>query len=92
MRRLRPICLALLLLLAFFGDVSTCVLAAPDACECQSGDFALVMVVGTVAGTASSIFVVGSFAVRALSAGPVRSGRQSLPYVLADSSAAVGRR
>ena len=37
MRSLRPICLALLLLLAFFGDVSTCVLAAPDACECQSG-------------------------------------------------------
>lgn len=37
MRSLRPICLALLLLLAFFGDISTCVLAAPDACECQSG-------------------------------------------------------
>lgn len=55
-------------------------------------DFARVMVVGTVAGTASSIFVVGSFAVRALSASPVRSGRQGVPYVLADSSAAVGRR
>lgn len=37
MRSLRPICLALLLLLAFVGDVGTCVLAAPDACECQSG-------------------------------------------------------
>lgn len=37
MRRFRPICLALLLLLAFVGDVSACVLSVPDACKCQSG-------------------------------------------------------
>ena len=44
-------------------------------------DFAWVVIAGTVTGTLSSLFVVGSFALRALEnerlRGPVDSGRQA---------------